>query len=174
MGDTGNNALVTIDGTDMEIYEPEPFDPKWWSHKFNGPGVRYEVCVCIHTGWIVWINGPFPCGSWPDLRIARDELIYWVPYGEYIIGDGGYRDNRNYFWTPTGLNRLEDRMQSIARARHETVNARLKKFNCLVHVYRHRRTKHGQLFTAVANIVQMEIETDAPLFHVEYSEEDND
>jgi hypothetical protein len=23
----------------------------------------------------VWINGPFPCGSWPDLRIARNALV---------------------------------------------------------------------------------------------------
>ena len=39
LGDT----LVTgsLDGTDFEIFEPEPFVS--FSHKFKGPGLRYEI-----------------------------------------------------------------------------------------------------------------------------------
>ena len=66
MADPGQRCKITVDGTDFRIQEPSPFDPKWYSHKFRGPGLRYEIGVCIKTGWIVWVNGPFPAGAWPD------------------------------------------------------------------------------------------------------------
>jgi hypothetical protein len=52
-----------VDGTDFHIREPEPFDPEWYTKKFNGPGVRYEVGIAIQTGYIVWVNGPFKPGK---------------------------------------------------------------------------------------------------------------
>lgn len=61
LGATGDFCLVSVDGTDFRIYERHPFWSGWFSHKFKGPGVRYEVAVCIKTGDVVWINGPFPC-----------------------------------------------------------------------------------------------------------------
>jgi hypothetical protein len=62
---------MVIDGINLQVYEPRKygFDPAWWSHKFNGPGVRYKIASCINTGDIVWLNGPFPCGKFPDLNI---------------------------------------------------------------------------------------------------------
>ena len=48
----------------------------WHSHKFNGPGLRYEVAICMLTGCTVWIMGPFPCGDWPDIEIFRFALNY--------------------------------------------------------------------------------------------------
>ena len=45
-----NKFYISVDGTDCRIYEPEPFDTKWYSHKFNGPGLRYEIGVCIVSG----------------------------------------------------------------------------------------------------------------------------
>ena len=88
--DNGSQCLVSVDGTDFEIQEPSPFSPKWFSHKFKGPGVRYEVAICIQTGEPVWINGPFPCGSWNDLRIARSALVDALDPGEYYLADGGW------------------------------------------------------------------------------------
>lgn len=67
--DKGKTCKVTVDGTDCQIFEPRPFSKQWYSHKFKKAGVRYEVAVCIQTGWIVWINGPYPCGAWPDIKI---------------------------------------------------------------------------------------------------------
>ena len=71
----GTSTFVSLDGTDFRIMEPTEFDPKWWSHKFNGPGLRYEVALCIRTGDIVWVNGGLPCGEWSDLRLARNAFI---------------------------------------------------------------------------------------------------
>lgn len=82
--DIGNDCLVSVDGTDFRIYEQEPFWPGWFSHKFNGPGVRYELAVAIRTGDIVWINGPFPCGEWSDLRIFRSSLIDYLDDNERV------------------------------------------------------------------------------------------
>ena len=69
MLDTGNQALVTVDGADMPCEMCS--DKRFYSHKFNGNGVRYEVGVCIATGDIVWISRPFRCGV-NDLTVSRE------------------------------------------------------------------------------------------------------
>jgi hypothetical protein len=159
-------CFVTVDGTDCRIQEPTPFDKKWYSHKFKGPGVRYEVAVCIQTGWIVWVNGPYMCGRYPDLKIARDRLHYYLLEGEMYIADGGYRDGREFANTPTGLNNPEERYKRVARARHETVNSRLKQFMALSGTFRNDLTKHHTCFMAIANCTQIDIASFSPLFSV--------
>jgi hypothetical protein len=68
---TTNDCLVSVDGTDCPTQEPTPFSPVNYSYKFNGPGLRYEVALCILTGDIVWVNGPFEPGKYSDLAIFR-------------------------------------------------------------------------------------------------------
>jgi len=41
MGDSGNKALVTLDGTDMPV--EMKFAKEFMSHKFKGNGLKYEV-----------------------------------------------------------------------------------------------------------------------------------
>ena len=162
MRDNGSICKLTIDGTDYRINEPRPFSPQWFSEKFNGPGVRYEIGICIQTGWICWVNGAFPCGSWPDLRISRDNLIYRLRPGEKVQADRGYGGRLHV--QPTGprfirrrnarrdeSSRIE-RMKSVARARHEWVNRRFKEYNCLRSTWRHAVEKHGPAAFAVMNI----------------------
>ena len=166
-----NKCHVSIDGTDFRIREPKPFWPGWYSHKFKGPGVRYEVGIAIQTGWIVWINGPYPCGAFPDLRIVREALIYELDDGEYFIADGGYSgDGGNHCITPTGYHEYSDRQISAVRARHETINSRFKNWKAKETRWRHKPEKHGILFRMVANIVQLGLQTDSPAFSVEYNE----
>lgn len=143
----------------------------WYSHKFNGPGMRYEVGICIATGWIVWIHGPFPCGAWPDLRIARDALIYSLDEYEYYLGDGGYSDGNQYSETPNGLHDFDQRQKATVHARHETVNKRFKQWGALRDVYRHKHQNHSAVFRAIANITQLAISNGSePLFTVEYND----
>ena len=97
--------MVTIDGTDFEIFEPGnpegrfwvdskgnhvTCNPKWYSHKFKGPGLRYEVAVCIQTGDIVWTAGPFPCGRRPDKKIFKHRLRHMLDQHEMVECDRGY------------------------------------------------------------------------------------
>lgn len=70
--ESNQNYFSSIDGVDFKICEPKPFNKKWFSHKFRASGLRYNIALCIRTGKIVWIHGGYPCGDWPDLKLAQD------------------------------------------------------------------------------------------------------
>ena len=128
MNDNGSRSETSVDGTDFRIREPHPFNKKWFSKKFRGPGLRYEVGVCIQTGWIVWINGPFPCGEWPDLKIAKDSLVHMFVEDERAVADNGYRGYSEWFDIPWKyLDNIHQRIRkALVRAHHETINRRFK------------------------------------------------
>ena len=60
------DCLISINGTDFRITE-QGLD--FYSHKFKKSGLCYAVGICIATGDIVWLNGPYGCGLWLDIRI---------------------------------------------------------------------------------------------------------
>ena len=86
---------MSIDGTDFWINKPRPFDRDqnkfWFSPNFHGPGLRYEVGITIHTGDIVWFNGPYPCGWGPDLKIFNQCLKLLLKPLEKIMADRNYK-----------------------------------------------------------------------------------
>ena len=86
--------MNSVDFTDCNIYEPKPFHTKWFSHKFSGPGLRYDVGISIYTFHIVWVDGPFPCGHNPDLKLFTSFLKYRLSPSEIFVVDGGYPDSR--------------------------------------------------------------------------------
>ena len=91
-GSSSNVCKVSVDGTDFRIYEPTSFSSKWFSHKFKGPGLRYEVAVCIRNGHIVCTHGPFLCGSFPGPTIYRIAMKGSLAAGEIVVSDEGYKD----------------------------------------------------------------------------------
>jgi hypothetical protein len=168
-GDQGKTCKVTVDGTDFRIQEPTPFSNEWYSHKFKGPGWRYEVAVCIQTGDIVWINGPFKAGKWPDLKIFRRTLKQQLAPGEMVEADNGYRGEPYHARTADGfVSRADNRAKQSTIARHETVNRRLKQWGCLKQVWRHDRRLHKTGFAAVAVITQLAFENGEPPFQCRY------
>ncbi|KAF0707704.1 hypothetical protein AaE_013498 [Aphanomyces astaci] len=130
-----NRAFVSLDGTDFRIWEPVPYDRKWYSHKFHGAGLRYEVGVCMRTGNIVWVNGGVPCGEWPDLRLARDSYVHCVRQGEITYADKGYRDANYFYFNHAAMANPQQHKDIMCR--HETMNKRLKQFKILGGVFRH-------------------------------------
>jgi len=146
------------------MYEPKPFWKGWYSHKFKAAGLRYEVAVSIQNGDIVWINGPFPCGKWPDIKIFREDLIHELEPGEKVEADRGYQGEPRCITPQEG----NDRAKTV-RARHETANKRLKQWGCLKELFRHDIRLHSTAFRAVAVITQIAIEHGEPLFVVEYN-----
>lgn len=142
-----------MDGTDCRIFEPTPFSPCWYSHKFKGPGLRYEVGLNIRTGDIIWAHGGYPCGAWNDLKIARNVFVYFLDDGELVLADKGYRGSR-YFITPNEDNGIRHKQ---IMARHETVNKKLKQFKILSEKYRHSLERHPMCFHAIVNITQISI-----------------
>ena len=161
---------MSVDGTDFKINEPTPFSDKWYCYKVNHAGLRYEVGICIQTGWIVWINGPYAPGFWTDINISRDGIQDALACDELFLADGIYQDSNGWCLTPTGENNQDQYMKAVARCRHEVVNGYLKNFKVLRECFQHHRTKHGRILWAVANIVQAEIKIHGAPFELHYDD----
>lgn len=115
-----STCLLTVDGTDFRIPEPSPFWSGWFSHKFKGPGLRYEVGLNIQNGWICWTKGPFAPGPWTDLKKNRGWLKLKLEIGEMVEADDGYRGDFRVVIPSHCQNLREYRMKMDARARHES------------------------------------------------------
>ena len=163
-GSALGGARASVDGTDFAIPEPGPFDKKWFSHKFKGPGLRHEIGICISTGRIVWAHGPFPCGACADVLIFRKSkgMKLVLAKDEMVIGDKGHSDDNCITGDDQQL--MPKRIFERAKARHETVNGRLKQFFVLGHKFRHGLSRHSACFFAVLNLTQLMIDDGAPLF----------
>lgn len=155
---------VSLDATDCPIHEQSPFDRKWYSHKINGPGLRYEIGLNIRQKEMVWTYGGRPCGECPDLVLAREVYTSMVDEGEKTIADRGYRDDQ-FFINPYN-NPQSVVQQKQIMARHETVNKRLKQFSVLDIPFRHDVYLHPRCFHAVANITQLMLTNGEPLYSV--------
>jgi len=159
---------MTVDGTDCPIQEPSPFSRKWWSHKFNGPGLRYEVGVCIQTGDIVWVNGAYPCGRWTDLRIFRHRLKAFLLPNELVEVDKGYRGDERCRIPQHRVSHSDERAKRRARARHEQINSRIKIFNVLTDEFRHDIHEHQHCFFACAVLTQLSFYNNERPWQVNY------
>eukprot|EP00536_Pseudo-nitzschia_multiseries_P015770 jgi/Psemu1/43791/gm1.43791_g len=141
-----------------------------YSHKFNGPAVKYEVGVCLKTGWIVWINRPF-VGSKNDGTIYKEGLSNLLHDDEAVEVDRGYRGHDKMKLPDMGLTGIERKMKSNAQSQHETVKGRLKIFNVLTSHFRNMKTnrqgmmqKHKISFEAVAVITQLKFVSGETIF----------
>ncbi len=158
----GQAVFCSLDGVDFKIKEPIPFSPEWYRHKFKGPGLRYEIALNIRTGDVVWGHGGYPCGEYPDLKLAREVYVYSVDVGEKTLADKGYRDD-NFFILPTP--RTKETHKRIM-ARHETINKRMNQFKALKHPFYHDLKKHPMIFNAVMNATQLTLRNGEPLFRI--------
>ena len=105
-----------------------------------------------------------------DQEIARSGINHHLDNNECYVGDGGYYDGQQWAKTPIGYNNAEQKMYALARACHETVNSHFKCFGSLSNTYRHPLHQHGTMFHAIANITQLSIMDEQPLFQVDYDE----
>ena len=160
-------CYVTVDGTDFRIAEPMPFSKKWYSHKFKRAGLRYEVAVCIQTGDIVWINGPFAAGLWPDVKIFKSKLQDMLAPGEMVETDNGY-PNLHCRMPKQQVSKQDSRARALARARHECINKKFKQWGCMAQPFRHELWKHKYCFQAIVTLTQLAILRGEMPFHVNY------
>jgi hypothetical protein len=122
---------------------PKP-TPTFSSHKFaKKGGVRYEVALCIQTGDIVWVNGPFPCGRNPDITIFHLSLLHHLGENERVEADDGYIGLApRYVKCPKIFANLEETgfMPQCVRNRQETVNKQFKHWDCLKQIFTRRQS----------------------------------
>jgi DDE superfamily endonuclease len=173
--DVLNDCTMTVDGTDFRIQQQgerikgNPFG----SHKYKGKSaLRYELGVDILAGNLVWIQGPYPAGKYTDIEIFNKVLRHFLEPGERVEADEGYRGHEDKIKCPSNpANPPENLvMQGRVRARHETLNGRLKNWGILSQVFRHDISLHGPVFRACAVITQLAIKNGEPLFTVEYED----
>ncbi|GAX24473.1 hypothetical protein FisN_2Hu038 [Fistulifera solaris] len=166
--DKGNDCLISVDGTDFLIPE---HGRAFYSHKFKKSAFRYEVALCILTGDIVWVNGPYEAGLWPDINIFRNSLRSHLEPGERVEADDGYiGDHPLFVKCPAGFANppYTEYMQQRVRNRQETINKRFKQWKCLAGRWRGELVKHGDAFAAVAVITQLAINHGEKLFSCGY------
>ncbi len=160
-----------MDGTDFRIPLVHGLVKPFWSYKFKACGLRYEVGICILTGHICWINGPYPPGEWNDNMIFQNLLVQLLGQNERVEADDGYAASApHHVKCPRSqaANDIErEEMQQRVRNRHETVNRRFKQFRIMKEIFRHDLTLHQSVFAAVAVLTQISIENGDELFEID-------
>jgi len=153
---------ISVDGTDFDINEPGPWNKKWYSHKHNGPGLRYEIGLALFSNQVVWYSGPHPCGTFSDLKIFQEcglkSLL--VLSNEKAIADGTYQDG-SVSGKAKGSKKWR-KAKGRMRARHESINRRLKIFKMLSQKYIMKIEDHHMVFETALFLVQLSLEN-APL-----------
>lgn len=182
---------ITVDGKHCPIQEPtvESFEEsrKYFSHKYNGPGLDYEIAISTFSQQCVWVSGPYKAGC-PDITVFRDGLKQRLQESRDASGvqyrgiaDRGYRGEREYLSVPTSQDTEEVRdFKGRALSRHENFNGRIATYAIVEHTFRSKGLtgapgtderrglveKHGQCFFAVTVIVQLQLDNGSPLFEV--------
>jgi hypothetical protein len=123
----------------------------------------------------VWINGPFPAGN-SEVTIFRGYLEGQLEHWELVETNTGLQGFGKARIPDQGITSRERKQKSVARARHETINGKLKVFNVLVAYFHHHAErdravifeKHALCFGAVAVITQLKPANGETPYDVEY------
>ena len=71
-------------GTDFQI---QITGHRFYSHKYQKSGMRYEVATSLISGDLVWITGPYEYGKWPDISIFQNSLLSYLTEGKRVEAD---------------------------------------------------------------------------------------
>lgn len=159
--------IATNDGVHCRIKEPGGFDRRYKSQKYGKAALNYEVAAAIRESKIVHVCGPTFQQNDGTVSQRPDGIQAKVPEGKKIVTDNIYKSYGDCFATPNThdpkpLKKFKDR----CRARQESLNARLKRYEILNGPFRHNKEVHGVVFRAVCVLVQFEMEMGEPLFDV--------
>ncbi len=111
-------------------------------------------------------------GKYTDIKIFNKVLRNFLEPVERVEADEGYRGHPDKIKCPGNDANLAENwgMQGRVRARHETLNERLKNWGILSQVFRHHIMMHGDVFRACAVVTQLTVKNGEPLFEVEYGD----
>ena len=113
---------MTIDGTNFCIQQKGVAKKgnAFGSHKYVGKSMlMYELGIDILKGNLVWVDGPYPAGAWPDIKIYLNSLAGHLLWGECIEANNSYMGHPNKIKCPNNDCDPERNlgMQSAARSR---------------------------------------------------------
>lgn len=157
---------------------------KWYSHKFNGPGVSFEVVIDPIEGKIRWVNGPVPAST-HDLTFLRggkkgqmkkwkrSSLYFHIPKTARMVGDSAYEGQPDKVSTTKDAHKPETKeLFARMKSMKETCFKRFKDFKVLRESFRHGKSTEDKLakiklsFEAVAVLLQYDFENGSRLFEV--------
>ena len=183
----GPKFVCTVDGKDQarqEVKHPNKNkDRRYYSHKFDGCALKWELGIAVFMPQIVHLAGPFRGGKHDSsiykgeedecdeaLRLKLGVLEEYVsleskiPEGKYGIADGAYEGGKKLALPKNADKKELKKFKSRARCRHESVNGRLCKFNIVDHRFRHSMQMQKIAFEAVVVVVQYQLDDGSPLF----------
>jgi hypothetical protein len=169
-GDVGNDCSLPVDGTDFRV--AKSYERPYYSYKFKKSGIQYKVALCIKTGDICWLVGPYLPGIWNDNMIFQDGLVNYLEAGERCEADDGYRGSAPLYAKCHGVieaNPDKAGMQQRLRNRQETVNKWFKNWAILSNLFRHKLPEHQTVFGAIVVLAQLYF-TENPLFQIDYND----
>lgn len=129
--------IVSVDCVNFGVNEPRHKtlhkDKKMFDRKGGKAGYTYEIALHLWESKIVWASDPFKPNDGGDAAIYQTEggLMHTISEGKKAIADKIYKG-----LPKIALHNLFDyervrKFKGRARARQESINARLKSFHCL-------------------------------------------
>ena len=130
---TGEPYRTTVDGFDVHYFEDSTGrNPKKYSAKFNGPGLRWMVALSTANAEIVAIHGPELAGMKNDLQMFRESIKSQLDPGEKVLADRGYRGKACICTAyDFGISEEVQTRRKNLLARHETFHARINNWGCV-------------------------------------------
>lgn len=100
------------------------------SHKLKKKSaLRYGVAVAIGLGEIVWVNGPFQPGEFPDIECLQTALDDNKRVEAMMMDTVETQQSASAADVLTRDSEEADALQKSVQGWHETVNAQLKTFD---------------------------------------------
>ncbi|KAL7548803.1 hypothetical protein ACHAWF_012061 [Thalassiosira exigua] len=161
---------------DNQEYRLNPHT-KWYNHKSNSAGVKYEFALALRRDELLWMHGPIPAGLKHDRTIFcggtqkepktnwdRQSLYFQLPEGKKLIGDSAYSGIPEKVTVAMDSHSKKARdFINGAKARQESYFWRLKTYAVLRGRFRHGKTtddkldKHQMCTEAVCVMVQYDL-----------------
>lgn len=88
-----------------------------------------------------------------------------IPNGEKLIADRGYIGEGMKLWLKNEGDDIQNRAHELVRARHETLNGRIKTFKSMDSSWRHDLNKHSLCFYSILVISEINLQYH-PLFYI--------
>jgi hypothetical protein len=148
--------FLTLDCTDCRINEPFPFNRKWFSVKFKGPGMKYEVAIAIYSNNICWSNGQF-YGTMYESKIFREGFGLEIPDDESVEVDASPGGDPQLMKPLTGPSTVARKQKSSHRGRQETIFSRMKQLNVLDTHFHHTCIDTYWTLTSIIHVQTKEI-----------------
>jgi hypothetical protein len=167
--------ISSINRTHCPLQEPrQALSSGWYSHKTSGAALTYQIVLSIRESKLLSVVGPYQA-SVPDITVFKCPNGVYDLISNYnrLIGYKGCKvsDDKISIPNPNDSKEVTDFKKRV-RARHETLNSRLKIFNVLTTLFRHfdsgnyiqgNYIDHEKVFKSVCVLVKYNL-IDNPLF----------